>query len=93
MSNWIDKYKKLVISSHKQHIIIADQDSLFEYEELKQAFENDGFKLITYCKTDLAVRLVFELQGKRFRRQIPDYCSKLITFHFRILKCWCIFKH
>jgi hypothetical protein len=61
MSNWIDKYKKLVISSHKQHIIIADQDSLFEYEELQQAFENDGFKLIT-CKTALAVRLAFELQ-------------------------------
>ncbi len=61
MSNWIDKYKKLVISSHKQHIIIADQDSLFEYEELRQAFENDGFKLIT-CKTTLAVRLAFELQ-------------------------------
>ena len=61
MSNWIDKYKKLVISSHKQHIIIADQDSLFEYEELQQAFENYGFKLIT-CKTALAVRLAFELQ-------------------------------
>ena len=61
MSNWIDKYKKLVISSHKQHIIIADQESLFEYEELQQAFENDGFKLIT-CKTALAVRLAFELQ-------------------------------
>ncbi|MBK8808655.1 MAG: hypothetical protein IPO21_19280 [Bacteroidales bacterium] len=61
MSNWIDKYKKLVISSHKQHIIIADQDSLFEYDELKQAFENDGYKLIP-CKTDLAVRLTFELQ-------------------------------
>jgi len=61
MSNWIDKYKKLVISSHKQHIIIADQDSLFEYEELKQAFENDGYKLVA-CKTDLAVRLIFELQ-------------------------------
>ena len=44
MSNWIDKYKKLVISSHKQHIIFADLDSLFEYEELQQAFENDGFK-------------------------------------------------
>ena len=61
MSNWIDKYKKLVISSHKQQIIIADQDNLFEYEELQQAFENDGFKLIT-CKTALAVRLAFELE-------------------------------
>lgn len=61
MSSWIDKYKKLVISSHKQHIIIADQDNLFEYDELQQAFESDGYTLIT-CKTDLAVRLAFELQ-------------------------------
>jgi hypothetical protein len=61
MSNWVDKYKKLVISSHKKHIIIADQDNLFEYEELQQAFENEGYKLIT-CKTALTVRLAFELQ-------------------------------
>lgn len=61
MSNWVDKYKKLVISSHKQHIIVADQDSLFGYAELNQTFENDGY-MILGCKTDLAVRLVFELQ-------------------------------
>lgn len=61
MSNWVDKYKKLVISSHKQHIIVSDQDNLFDYIELKQAFENEGFTILT-CNTDLAVRLVFELQ-------------------------------
>lgn len=61
MSNWIDIYKKLAISSHKQHIIIADEDSLFEYAELNQAFENEGYT-IHHCKTGLAIRLVFELQ-------------------------------
>lgn len=61
MSNWVDKYKRLVISSHKQHIIVADQDNLFDYAELKSAFENDGYT-IQNCKTDLAVRLSFELQ-------------------------------
>ena len=61
MSNWIDKYKKLVISSHKLHIIVADLDNLFEYTELKQAFENDGYKILT-AKTGLAVRLFFELE-------------------------------
>ena len=61
MTNWIDKYKKLVISSHKQHIIVADQDNLFEYAELKQAFENEGYSIIT-CQTDLAIRIQFELQ-------------------------------
>ena len=61
MSNWIDKYKKLVISSHKQHIIVADQDNLFEYAELRQTFESEGY-IILSCKTGLTVRLVFELQ-------------------------------
>jgi len=61
MSNWIDKYKKLVVSSHKQHIIVADQDNLFDYAELKEAFENEGYTILT-CKTDLAIRLEFELQ-------------------------------
>ena len=61
MSNWIDKYKKLVISSHKQHIIVADQDHLFDYVELKQAFEDEGYTLL-HCETGLAVRLAFELQ-------------------------------
>lgn len=61
MSNWVDKYKRLVISSHKQHIIVADQDNLFDYVELKSAFENDGYTIMS-CKTDLAVRLSFELQ-------------------------------
>ena len=46
MSNWVDKYKKLVISSHKQHIIVADQDNLFGYAELTQAFENDGYTIL-----------------------------------------------
>ena len=61
MSNWVDKYKKLLISSHRKHIIVADQDSLFDYPELKSAFENEGYT-IHYSKTNLAVRLVFELQ-------------------------------
>lgn len=68
MSNWIDKYKKLVISSHKQHIIVADQDSLFDYTELKQAFENEGYTILN-CKTDLAVRLVIELQVRDSRKK------------------------
>ena len=61
MSNWVDKYKRLVISSHKQHNIVADQDNLFDYAELMSAFENDGYTILN-CKTDLAVRLSFELQ-------------------------------
>jgi len=61
MSNWIDKYKKLVISSHKLHVIVADTDNLFEYEELEKAFKNNGYKILA-AKTGLAVRVLFELQ-------------------------------
>ncbi|WP_191907028.1 BREX-3 system phosphatase PglZ [Adhaeribacter soli] len=60
MSNWIDKFKKLVIPSHKKHILIADIDNLFEYEELGHAFESDGYT-IQIAKTDLEGRLQFEL--------------------------------
>lgn len=63
MNNWIDKFKKLAVSSHKKHIIVADLDNLFEYAELKQAFENDGYTIIS-CETDLAIRVCFELQVK-----------------------------
>lgn len=61
MSNWVDKYRKLVISSHKKHIIVADLDNLFEYVELRQTFENEGYTILS-GKTGLAVRLIFELQ-------------------------------
>jgi PglZ domain len=82
MSNWIDKYKQLVVSSHKQHIVVADQDNLFDYAELKNAFENIGYTIII-CKTDLSVRVAFELHvrdsPKRFLivapvtyRPLPD---------------------
>ncbi len=63
MSNWVDKYKNLVISSHKRHILIADQDNLFGYEELQQAFVNEGFTLLT-CNSSLSVRLAIELHVK-----------------------------
>lgn len=61
MSNWIEKYKKLSISSYKRHIVIADLDNLFAYSELHQAFINDGYTIV-HCKTDLEVRLCFELK-------------------------------
>ena len=61
MSNWVDKYKTLVVSSHKRHIIVTDQDNLFEYDELKQTFENEGFTIL-HSKTDLTVRVHFELE-------------------------------
>ncbi|MEI6096533.1 MAG: hypothetical protein WCR08_13945, partial [Gammaproteobacteria bacterium] len=61
MSNWVDKYKKLLIFSRNQHLIVADLDNLFEYAELSQAFENEGYTVVS-CKNDLALRLVFEHQ-------------------------------
>jgi len=63
MSNWIEKYKQLAISSYKKHIIIADTDNLFIYPELHQAFINEGYFVVT-CKSDLEVRRCFELQVK-----------------------------
>jgi len=69
MSNWVDKYKRLVISSHKQHIIVADRDKLFEYAELKQAFENEGYTILT-ARLDLQVR---DSVNKYLLIAQPDY--------------------
>jgi hypothetical protein len=60
MGNWAEKYKKLVIPTHKRHVLVADADDLFEYSELRSMFEDDGFVVIR-CKTGLAVRLAVEL--------------------------------
>ncbi len=61
MANWIDKYQKLIASSHKQHIIVADIDRLFEYTELQQAVTDDGYTII-HAVTPLDVRIHFELE-------------------------------
>lgn len=45
MANWIDKYKQLITSSHKAHVIVADQDNLFEYAELQQAIQDGGYTI------------------------------------------------
>lgn len=61
MANWIELTKKLLVSSSKRHILVADQDHLFEYPELHHAFQEDGFQVIQ-AKTGLDVRIHFELQ-------------------------------
>ncbi len=66
MSNWIDKYKTLTISSYKHHILVTDPDSLFSYAELGQAFEDEGYSILV-CKTDLDVRVKFEIHVKDSR--------------------------
>jgi hypothetical protein len=100
MSNWIDKYKKLVISSHKQHSIVADQDNLFGYAELTQSFENDGYTVLG-CKTDLAVRLLFELQvrdsDKKYLIVAPATYRPLpdieMLAHFQIIGLYQLFPN
>lgn len=67
MANWIDKYKQLIFSSHKLHVIVADQDNLFAYVELQQAVQEAGYSIIT-AKSDLEVRIRFELEV----RDIPE---------------------
>lgn len=61
MHNWIETFKKLVITSHKPHIIVADQDHLFSYAEMSQVFKNEGYT-VKKCKSAISVRLTFELE-------------------------------
>ena len=78
MANWVDKYRKLITSSHKPHVIVADQDSLFDYAELQQAVKDDGYKLIR-ASTHLNVRIRFELEVRDSEQKYlivadPSYC-------------------
>ncbi len=61
MAHWVDKYKQLIFSSHKSHVIVTDQDNLFVYGELQQAIQEAGYSIIT-AKSDLDVRIRFELE-------------------------------
>ncbi len=60
MSSWVNTYKKLLTATHKQHVMVADPDNLFDYEELVQAIEDEGFTIL-YITTALSVRVKFEL--------------------------------
>lgn len=59
MGNWVDKYKSLIFSSHKQNVIITDIDNLFLYAELPEALEDEGFAVLI-AESDLDVRILFE---------------------------------
>lgn len=61
MSNWVENLKKALISSHKKHTLVADQDALFEYPEIAQVFQEEGFQVIR-ATSNLDVRITFELQ-------------------------------
>ena len=61
MANWADKYRQMITASHKPHVIVADQDKLFEYIELQQSIQDGGYTIIR-AKTDLDVRIFFELE-------------------------------
>jgi hypothetical protein len=61
MSSWVDKFKNIVYSSHKEHIIICDKDNLFAYPELSASIQEDGYEVIS-CQSPLDVRITFELE-------------------------------
>ena len=92
MSNWIDHYKKLIVSSYKKHVIVADQDNLFEYIELQQQLQDDGYTIIRAAAA-IDVRIQFELKVRDSKQPFiivtvgaycppPDIC---IAVHFKTI--------
>ncbi|RYE54544.1 MAG: BREX-3 system phosphatase PglZ [Sphingobacteriales bacterium] len=61
MSNWTDKYLRLITSTYKHNIILDDQDNLLQYEELRSLIMEAGYQLLA-AKNDFDVRLIYELQ-------------------------------
>lgn len=60
MSSWVDKFKNIIYSSHKEHIIVCDKDNLFSYPELSSSIQEDGYKVIN-TQSALDVRICYEL--------------------------------
>ena len=63
MINLNEKIKGLVYSSHKPNSIVYDEDNLFEYEDIRQTIEEDGYIIIN-AESSLDVRLKYELTIK-----------------------------
>src|SRR5436305_530501 len=61
MSNWTDKYLRLITSTYKHNIILDDQDNLLQYEELRSLIMETGYQLLE-AKNDFDVRLIYELK-------------------------------
>lgn len=100
MANWVDKYKQLITSSHKAHVIVADRDNLFEYAELQQAIQDSGYTTIK-AATGLDVRIRFELEVRESEKKFlivaapsytppPDISNDV---HFRAIGLKDLFPH
>jgi hypothetical protein len=77
MDSLLDKILSIVISSAKSLVIAADEDDLFHFPELIQAFENKNFKIIR-AENNLDARIKFELEMRGQTGDIllvtpPDY--------------------
>lgn len=64
MANWVDKCFDLIVSGYRQHILLADPDSLLRYRELADRIEDEGI-MIFRPESELDVRLTFELEVRR----------------------------
>lgn len=61
MNNFIEKFQKLIISSHKKITILNDEDDLFNYPEFSESIEDEKYILID-VKTNLDLRILFETE-------------------------------
>lgn len=77
MSNLVSKFLGLITSSSKSLVIAAGDDQIFDYPEITQICEEQGFKLLR-AEDDLSVRIKFELEMRDSSEKIllvapPDY--------------------
>jgi len=100
VANWVDKYRQLITSSHKAHVLVADQDNLFEYAELQQSLQDSGFTIVG-ARTALDVRIRFELEVRGSQQKYlivaapayippPDISTEV---HYRAIGLKDLFTH
>jgi hypothetical protein len=68
MISLVEKFKQLIMSSHKSHTIICDIDDLLNYEEFQLAIAEEKYNIIK-PKTGLELRIIFEKEVRNSKKK------------------------
>jgi len=100
MINLVEKFKQLIISSHKLHSIICDSDDLLSYDEFQLSIEQEKYEIVK-VKTDLELRIIFETEVRNSKNKYliiaPNNYNPLpdieVFVHFKSISFKDLFPH
>ncbi|MCK9331021.1 MAG: BREX-3 system phosphatase PglZ [Candidatus Cloacimonetes bacterium] len=75
MNTWVENLRRTIITNKYKHIIVADTDKLFDYYEVKDAFEKEDFRVLN-SKSNIEARVIYETEMKNSDKKIILLVSK-----------------